>query len=96
MPEAAVGAHRRRVDLSFFFFAKKVFRGSTLVEPRMRAFPVEYSDFWLRRPLFRLHPRVGSRFSVSSKDWHCGKLYPVTAAQLFLIFTGFLVPDCTD
>jgi hypothetical protein len=31
-----------------------------------------------------------------AKDWHCGKLYPVTAAQLSLIFTGFHGPDCTD
>jgi len=38
-------------------------------------------------------PKVGSHLSVIAKDWHCGKLYPVTAAQLFLIFTGFLVPD---
>jgi hypothetical protein len=41
-------------------------------------------------------PKVGSHLSVIAKDWHCGKLYPVTAAQLFLIFTGFLAPDCTD
>jgi hypothetical protein len=38
-------------------------------------------------------PKVESHLSVIAKNWHCGKLYPVTAAQLFLIFTGFLVPD---
>ena len=41
-------------------------------------------------------PKVESHLSMIAKDWHCGKLYPVTAAQLFLIFTGFLAPDRTD
>jgi len=53
---------------------------------------VKCSDFWLTRPgwpepSLLLHPRrIG--------DWMCGESYPVTAAQLFLIFTGFRGTVC--
>jgi hypothetical protein len=60
----------------------------------MRTIPEEYSDFWLSGS-----DQIRTFFPPSSApmgaDWPIGKSYPVTAAQLSLILTGFLVPDCT-
>src|SRR5207302_10951833 len=49
--------------------------------------------FWLLAlPCSRLHPRMMRALFARTRlvDWHFGNSYPVTAAQLLPIFTGFL------
>jgi hypothetical protein len=55
----------------------------------MRATRVNILTSGVRPAQVRLG-HLASAFTPSSRDWHSGSSYPVTAAQLSLIFTGFL------
>jgi hypothetical protein len=48
------------------------------------------------RSVIASFPNLVSPFAagLSPRDWVIGNSYPVTAAQLFPIFTGFLAPVC--
>jgi hypothetical protein len=94
----------RIAQLSFFFLRRSFFaltcRKSAVTDRRYRATRMRWTGqiFWLlafeevesqfsnwSSPSSRLHPR-------NSGDWPIGKSYPVTAAQLLPIRTGFLAP----
>jgi hypothetical protein len=94
----------RIAQLSFFFLRRSFFaltcRKSAVTDRRYRATRMRWTGqiFWLLafeevesqfstglHLLPRLHPR-------NSGDWPIGKSYPVTAAQLLPILTGFLAP----
>src|SRR5262249_21356372 len=79
---------RRIAQLSFFFLRRSFFA------PHSRngcGEPDKYSGSWLRVPVRHrtfLPPSPPKPFA----DWPNGKSYPVTAAQLLPILTGFLAP----
>ena len=60
--------------------------------------PVRHRTFFPPSPLFcapnafGAQPMSRRRHACHYSDWPSGKLYPVTAAQLLPILTGFLAP----